>query len=167
VLTVKVHGIQQSKKALNGFSKGVRERVTRNAVSKGAGVLRDHARTITPKETGLLKRNLIVKLMKPKRGNAYIAKVGAKRGVKAAVRRTGKGAIRAMSAKKSAAAMAGGATLKWRSPSRYAHLAEKQTPFLGPTVRAKGGAAIEAHNQKLSQGIEEERKKALSKSVKV
>jgi hypothetical protein len=39
-------------------------------------------------------------------------------------------------------------------------------PFLEPTVRSRGPAAIAKHNKKMADGIEQERKKALAKSVR-
>lgn len=126
-ITVELVGVKEAVKSLNGFSKAIRYRVTRDAVNKGAGILRDGVRRNVPTETKLLKNNLVVRTFVPKNDSGVYCKIGARRKIKKAVYVTAKGKTRTMGGKRTAAAMEAGQKLVYRSPSRYLHLVEHGT----------------------------------------
>lgn len=151
-ITVSIDGLQEALKGLDGWNKAVRYRVTRDAVNAGAGVLRDGARRNVATETKLLKNNLVVKTFVPRDDSGIYCKVGARRKVKKAVRVTPKGITRTLGKKGLATAMEGGAKLRYRSPTRYAHLVEfgtkrhevrvKNAAILSDGVRAFGQSVM-------------------------
>lgn len=203
---VKLDGLPEALQGLSGFSKAIQKHHTRVAVSAGGGVLKSGAQRRVTKDSGTLKKNLIVHVKGNKKGTAVYARIGARRGVKVAVQDTGKGlrAVASFTARKGkptkatgekrlAKLQATGANIHYRSPSRIAHLVEKGTkrhlvvatkkrrlartgrffgtsvevsakpkPFLEPTARADGPAAVVKAKQKVKEGIEKERAKAWS-----
>lgn len=127
-VSVTMTGLPEAIGALDQFGKGVRKTQTRNAVSAGAGVLRDASSRLANKESGLLKKNMRVRVIIPKNDSGIYAKIGAKRKVKVAVRVDAKsGATKLLTGKKLAAATAAGSAKVFRSPSRVIHLVEKGT----------------------------------------
>ena len=121
-ITVELVGLPQALAGLSQFSKAVRTKVTRNAVSAGAGLLRDAASMRAPVETKLLKQNMRVRLLIPKNDSGIFTKIGAKKKVKKAVYINDKGATKLLTGKKLKLADAAGAKKVFRSPSRYLHL---------------------------------------------
>jgi len=127
-LQATVTGLPEALTALDQFGKGVRKTQTRNAVSAGAGVLKDAASRLANKESGLLRKNMRVRVIIPRNESGVYAKIGARRKVKVAVRVDAKsGATKLLTGKRLAAASAAGQAKVFRSPSRIIHLVEKGT----------------------------------------
>lgn len=125
-LNVQIVGIEQAIRNLQELPKGLQRKHMRIAMNAAGGVLKTAAVSRVPRQTGLLKRSLSVKVKANKRGE-WFAAVGPKRGMKVGVRTTAKGTLRAMSAAKTKSLAAAGETVRYANPARYAHLAEKGT----------------------------------------
>ena len=66
-MTVKVAGLKELSQALAGLEKKVSKRISRNAASEGARVIRDDAKKRAPVESGTLRKNIVIKKLKDKK----------------------------------------------------------------------------------------------------
>ncbi len=60
-MTVRVEGLQELSQRISALNKTVANRVVRKAATAGARLIRDEAKSRVPVDTGLLKRNIVVK----------------------------------------------------------------------------------------------------------
>ena len=147
-VTVAIDGLPEAMVALSGFSVGIQKVQTRNAISKGAGVLKGGAIRRVQVESGTLKKNLIAKITQ-KRTNVG-ARIGARTRVKAAVMDTPSGmkvvstitrkqdgTLKITGRKRLLKLFARGVRGSIRSPSKYAHLVEKGTRLHTVSVKTK------------------------------
>lgn len=133
------------------------------------GVVKRKMQELAPKETGLLRRSIIVKARIPDasynvkhHGKPAYAIVGPRRDLVRAVALTPKG-FRSKSAAGIAKAHAAGKRVVIRRPSRYAHLVDrgtrkgvKATGFIRRAQNYGAGVGIQKLFDKLRQGIEQE-----------
>lgn len=153
---LQVRGTAKALRKLNKIGKRA-PFAMRRSLAAGGGVFKKAAKPASPKETGLLSRAWRVKGVKVRRGVAYRVQV---KSMKTAIRKTKKGQLRAMSAKKQADAVASKQKVKYRNPARYAHLVELGTKklsarhFLKSMFKAKESAAHAAIRARARKEIE-------------
>lgn len=146
-LNMQVRGVRETMAALREVPRRVQLRHVRIGLSKGAGMLRDAAARMAPRDTGLLSRSLKVKVKVPDasfnkthHGKPAYAVIGAQRMKSPYRRKTAAGRMIGYGAANKefrASLKAGGGIRKsrahvqgmfhnavYRSPSRYSHLAE-------------------------------------------
>jgi hypothetical protein len=141
---------------LKKLPNGTRRKSVRIAMNAGMGVFKRAAERFVPRETGLLKKSLGVKVKIPTNKNkpAY-GIVGPRRGFKRAVGRLRRGSsLRTVGKKTVINMLLGGETVVYRNPSRYAHLAERHKPYLGRAQRAVARAAIDTMSRRLGREVE-------------
>lgn len=149
-LVLKVFGVPECLEAFRELPRGMRNRHMRIAMNAGGGIIRDSAVAHAPRETGLLRKSLKVKVRVPDAshnsahwGRPAYAVIGPSRYVIGAARSTPKG-TRLMGPKRAVKFVLGGGKLKPRVPSRYAHLVEKGTkPHKIRGARINGGKGIQ------------------------
>jgi len=168
-VTVKVelHGFKEAAAKLRALPRAIGLRHKRIALNAAAGVIRDAAKVLANKETGLLGKSLSVKVKVPEasrnakhHGKPAYAVIGASRKMIRPVNRTAKGKLKAVGAAR--ARKLNITTV--RKPSRYLHLVEKghKTPgggfvrgsgFMAKAARRAGPLAARKGIQKIQQGI--------------
>lgn len=167
VPVLKLHGVKETLHALGEMPRRLRFRHLRIALNAGGGVLKRSAQGYAPKETGLLKRSMVVKVKIPDasynakhHGKPAYVVVGPKRGMRVPVARNRKGALRAITEKRATTLRDKGmAVNQYRSPSRYAHLVHggtrkaKANPYLTRAVHTSGQTAQDAVVRKLKSAI--------------
>lgn len=133
MIVARVYGVQDTLQAFAEIPLTVQNKGMRIALNAAGGVIRDAAVANAPKESGLLKRSLKVKVKVPNasynrahHGRPAYAIVGPARRIVQAVVVTKKGA-RTKSAAGIAKAASKGLGVHIRRPSRYAHLVERGT----------------------------------------
>ncbi len=147
-------------------------KVFRIALNAWGGVVRDVAKSMARKETGLLKKSLIVKAKIPDasynvkhHGKPAYVIVGPSRHVVGPVVIGAGGRANLLTIRKATKFVLGGGKVLTRRPSRYAHLIErghggpwkaKAYPFIGPAQRVGASAGMNAFFDKMKQGIERE-----------
>jgi hypothetical protein len=153
---------RQCIRALETFPGRLRFKHERIALSAGAGVYKNLASSMAPRESKTLSKSLTVKVKIPNasynakhHGKPSYAVVGPKRGMARFVRvKTGKG----IGAKRAVKLQAAGERVALRRPARYAHLAGpgRRSTFMqrASAIGAKPAAARVIH--KLQQGVNEE-----------
>lgn len=151
------------------FPRKVMFKHLRIALNAWGGVVRDRMRSLAPKESGLLRQSLSVKVKIPDasyntahHGKPGYVVVGPKRGLVRAVTRTKKG-FRQKSAKGIAKAHEKGLSVQIRRPSRYAHLLERGTsrgvravPFVRRSQNYGATTGMDKLFNKLRDGIKQE-----------
>lgn len=176
-LQVTLLGVPEALRALEQFSTSIQRKQTRIALSAAGGVMKAEVIKRTPVRTGTLKKYQIVKTALSKDKSIAYTLVGAKRRVKVAVseNKSGElkviarfitkkdGTIKASGAKRLSKAEAAGKQVAYQVPSRYSHLAERNTKYLAHSLAACQYRAAEAAIKKLREGVEEERRKAASR----
>lgn len=75
-MTVKIEGLDDVLRRLNLLDKRLRGRASRNAASAGARVIRDEAKARAPVDTGLLKKNIVIKKLRGRNKLEYMYGVG-------------------------------------------------------------------------------------------
>lgn len=133
-LAIKVFGVQDCLEAFNDLPRTIRAKHMRVALNAGGGVIRDAAVSLAPKETGLLRKSIKVKVSVPEASYnpkhwarpAY-AVVGPARRIVSAITSTAKGRLRMVSREGAINAAFRGKTVTRRRASRYAHLVERGT----------------------------------------
>lgn len=137
--------------------KNMRNLSVRKALSKAGGIFKKDAKFLAPKETGVLKNSLAVKAKVPRDENkpAYVI-VGAARGKKTAVEIRGKRVRKVKKvAKKTLALLPAGAFQKFRTPTRYLHLAEAHYGFMLRAQNCNEQAAMRAVEEKIAKEVRE------------
>lgn len=161
-LVVKVFGVDDCMRAFAELPRTIQNRTMRVALSSAGGVIRDAAVANAPKETGLLRRSLKVKVRVPNasydpkhHGRPAYAVVGPQRRI-FGLAKTVRGRVRA----KLKRGFTKKGTARVRRPSRYAHLVEKgtrrgvkATRFLARAVASHGEAAKLKMLQKCHDGV--------------
>lgn len=190
---MEMHGLAEALSGLRQFSQRVRRKHTAIAMNSAGGLLRDEAKRHAPRETGLMRRTLTVRGGTNRRGNAY-AVVGAKRKFvawvepgKRKLRVVPKKVLNLLppsnKVKKRKPSrymhLVHGGTRRHEIRARNApfltdgrgsvfgvsvRVGARPKPFLEVAVRSKGGIAIQRAIRKVQEGIEQERRKALSKA---
>jgi HK97 gp10 family phage protein len=165
-LVVKIHGIDETLSAFRDLPRTIANKHMRIALNAAGGVIRDAAVANAPKDSGLLKKSLKVKVKIPNasynlshHNKPAYAVVGPSRNVVGVqtFRKSGKAgrfkSIRLKTNQRIATSL--------RRPSRYAHLVEKgtsrgvkETRFLANAVSSSGNAAQTKMIQKLRDGIQ-------------
>jgi len=141
----------------------------RIALNAGAGIIRDRARAVALKDTGLLARSLGVKVKIPGMsfnqahwGKPEYAVIGPLRNFKKYTGTTRKGRRIGLSARGAVSRGLRGQRVVLKRPGRYAHLVEKGTrrmmafPFLDTAVWTEGDVAKSKMVLKLVQGLTQE-----------
>src|SRR5262249_25938573 len=75
-IKARVAGVDALVRSLQEFGRGVRNRVLRKALKKGARLIIQQARQLVPMQTGLLKKSLGVVMRTYKRSGAVVAIIG-------------------------------------------------------------------------------------------
>lgn len=141
--SVRIEGLRELNRNLAKLDDRIARNVLNRSVSAGARVIRDEARMNAPIDEGNLKRNIISKKRRARKGQAnWIVGV---RGINEATGNSDN-------------------SMKTRDPrnSFYARFVEMGTsksaphPFMAPAYEAKRGAAVEAIKVSLREGIERE-----------
>lgn len=132
-LVLRVGGVQDTINAFRDLPRSIRNRHMRIAMNAGAGVIRDAAVANAPKETGLLKKSLKIKVRVPDasynvahHGRPAYAVIGPSRYVVGPTIRKG-GKPKLLTIRRAVKYVLGGGKVQTRSPSRYAHLVERGT----------------------------------------
>jgi HK97 gp10 family phage protein len=140
-LVLRVGGVQDTINAFRDLPRAIRNRHMRIAMNAGAGVIRDAAVANAPKETGLLKKSLKIKVRVPDasfntrhHGRPAYAVIGPARNV-VGLTQTSKAGLKLTTVKRLQRKGFRGNLVQRRRPSRYAHLVEKGTRPHG--IRAK------------------------------
>jgi HK97 gp10 family phage protein len=126
-VNVHVIGTRKAIRKLRKLPGRVQKKALHRAVSAGAGQIKKAAKPAAPRETGMLQRSFIVKRLKTDAWGDVNYRVQPSSKSKKAIRRTAKGKLVAMGAKKIQAAIASGQKMKYRNPQKYAHLVELGT----------------------------------------
>jgi HK97 gp10 family phage protein len=131
-LVLRVGGVQDTLNAFRDLPRAVRNRHMRIAMNAGAGVIRDAAVANAPKQSGLLKKSLKIKVRVPDasfntahHGKPAYAVIGPAHHVVGHVARI-KGVVKKITTRQAIKRSFGGGAV-YRRPSRYAHLVEKGT----------------------------------------
>lgn len=72
-----INGAEEIQRGLDALSRGVQNKILRPGMNKGAAEIRKKAKTLAPKKTGLLKKNIssrVITLKKGRRG--LVARIG-------------------------------------------------------------------------------------------
>jgi hypothetical protein len=168
-MRIHVEGAKHAIEAFADLPARMQFKHIRIALNAAGGVIRDRAAQIVPRESGLLRRSLAVKVKIPNAsfnqkhwGKPEYAVIGARRRFTQAVTFNKSGKARSISREGVFTAAFKGRTVKRRKPSRYLHLVEKGTPhvmarpFLDTAVRTEGGVASAKAITKLKQGLAQE-----------
>lgn len=126
--TLKLDGVPACLAALKNANDAIKRKYMRIAVNAAGGQIKNAAVSRVPQRTKLLKQALGVKVTQKRNGEWY-AVVGAKRGMKRAIRMTRGGSAKAMGkrATSNLKFTPGAGGTKHIDPARYIHLAEKGT----------------------------------------
>lgn len=143
-LVLRVGGVQDAINAFRDLPRSVRNKHMRIAMNAGAGVIRDAAVANAPKETGLLKKSLKIKVRVPDasfntqhHGRPAYAVIGPSRKV-VGLTQTSKAGLKLTSLKRLTKKGFRGNLVQRRRPSRYAHLVEKGTAPHGIAAKTVG-----------------------------
>ena len=146
MLRLQIVGVQDTINAFRDLTRTVRNKHMRIAMNAGAGVIRDAAVANAPKETGLLKKSLKIKVRVPDasfnaahHGRPAYAVIGPARGVVSRVANV-KGTVKTITTRQAIKRSFGGGGFTTRRPSRYAHLVEKGTR--AHTITAKNSGLL-------------------------
>lgn len=128
MLQLKLEGVKETLSALTKASDAIKRKYMRVAMNAGGGIIKNAVLPRVPQRTKLLKQAIGVKVTQKKNGEWFLV-VGAKRGMKRAVKVTRSGNVRALSKKATSNLKftPGGASRKMVDPARYLHLANKGT----------------------------------------
>lgn len=165
-LVLRVGGVDECLRAFADLPRTIQNRHMRIAMNAGAGVIRDAAVANAPKETGLLKRSLKIKVKVPNasynaahHGRPAYAVIGPQRRVVGVKTYTKSGKAR-KGIRKLLLKPGQKLATTLRRPSRYAHLVErgtkrgvKATHFLARAVASAGPAAQAKVIAKLREGL--------------
>lgn len=126
LLKIKVEGAKEAIASLKNASDAIKRKYMRIAMNASGGQLKNAAVSRAPVRTRLLRQALAVKVTQARSGEWYVV-VGAKRGMRRAVKVTRKGTTRALSkrATSNLRFTPGAGDRKYVDPARYIHLAEK------------------------------------------
>jgi HK97 gp10 family phage protein len=145
-LVLRVGGVQDTINAFRDLPRAIRNRNLRIAMNAGGGVIRDAAVANAPKETGLLKKSLKIKVRVPDasynvahHGRPAYAVIGPSRYVVGPTIRKGN-KPKLLTIRRAVKHVLGGGRVQTRSPSRYAHLVEKGTRQ--HNIRPKSGGLL-------------------------
>jgi HK97 gp10 family phage protein len=145
-LVLRVGGVQDTLNAFRDLPRAIRNKHMRIAMNAGAGVIRDAAVANAPKQSGLLRKSLKIKVRVPDasynvkhHGKPAYAVIGPARHVVARVA-TIKGVVKTITTRQAIKRSFGGGGFTTRRPSRYAHLVEKGTRPHG--IKAKSGGLL-------------------------
>lgn len=157
-LAVKVFGVQDCLEAFKDLPRTVRNKHMRIGLNAAGGVIRDAAVAFAPKETGLLRKSIKVKVKVPDasfnplhHGKPAYAVVGPARRIASAVTTSGKGSLRAVGRNAAINAAFKGRTVTRRRPSRYAHLVERGTK--AHIIRAKNAAVLAGNGRVFGRSV--------------
>lgn len=149
MITAQVFGVDDCIQAFNELPATVHNRGMRVAMNAGAGVIRDAIVANAPKESGVLRGAIKIRVKIPNasfnkahHGRPAYAVIGPSRRVVRAVAKTAKG-FRRKGAAGIAKAQAKGLAVRVRKPSRYAHVAGpgRRQQFVTQAVASHGEAA--------------------------
>ncbi len=124
-LNVRLVGVKECLDQLTHIPEAIQRRHMRIATNAAGGILKRDAVARVPTRTKLLRQALAVKVTQNRKGEWFVV-VGAKRGMKRAVKVAGNGRVRALSKRATANLKftPGGAKREYIDPARYSHLAE-------------------------------------------
>jgi len=136
---VKVTGLQEFGSVLDMLSTKVERQYIREAVKKGAEVLRAEAEARAPKASGEMARKITVKTQVARRAGAFIAFIGVRymKIVAASTRRPGK-------APSTEDAGFYARFVELGRPGKSGHTHQQAHPFMGPAFQAKAEEAERA-----------------------
>jgi hypothetical protein len=128
MLTAKLSGVPECIAALKHVPDSIKRKHLRVALNAAGGLLKQGAISRVPARTRLLKQALGVKVTQKRNGEWYTV-VGAKRGMRRAVKTTRAGKTKALSkrATSNLKFTPGGGARQYIDPARYLHLVEKGT----------------------------------------
>lgn len=160
--TIQVTGVREALNAFRELPRRIGLKHLRIGLNAAGGVIRDRAVSLAPKETGLLKKSLGVKVKIPAASYnaghhdkpAY-AVIGPKRNFVRLVT-IGRTGARTTGAKRALKLLGKGQAVRARRPARYAHLAEKHQSFINAAWRQAGEQAVSRISEKLSAGFIQE-----------
>ena len=175
-MIIRVEGVLKALRNFEQLPAKMQFKQLRIALNAAGGVIRDRAKAIAPRDSGLLRRSLDVKAKIPNEsfnpkhwGKPEYVVIGANRRFSGAVTATSSGKTRVLATRKSIVKAAfNRATIVRRRPSRYIHLVEHDhakrggagtvmgMPFLDTAVRTEGQVAQLKMIRKLEQGLYQE-----------
>lgn len=144
-LKARLSGFKGAVQSIRHLPAAVQNRGVRIALSAGGGEFKRAMQARAPRETGLLKRSIGVKVGVPKDVRKAWVKVGAKRGFKQPVARNKKGKLKAVS-KEVQKLLPESKYTKYRNPTRYLHLAEGGTKY-AKALRFMSAATVVAQGR--------------------
>ena len=143
-----IRGLKELQKTLAMLPKGVATRAYRAALSAGARIIAKAAKSKVKKgKTGLLKKSIGMKYIRPRGNRAPVSIIGPRRGFK--------GEPKVVTDRKT-----GQQKTITPDPARYGHLVEKGTrhsaaqPFLRPALDQSESAVFAAMAEKVSKAID-------------
>lgn len=151
-IRAEIEGVKEMIAAVAHLKQAARSRILRSAVGKGARIILKAAKGFAPKESGLLRKSLGVKVKVYKATGRVVGIVGPRNDPKfkqAVMRRRGKWFPSEV----------------YSNPAKYAHLVElghagrapaPARPFLRPAISASQGQVKEAFALAIREGLERE-----------
>lgn len=167
-LSVRLRGAKRVQRLLAKVPKRLQRRTMQKALSAGGGVVKTATQTRAPKQTGLMRRVLKVLRVRVRFHKGYIAYRVAPRSVKKPIARTKTGKLRVATRKRLQEVEAAGGRVRYRDPSKYAHLVElghklkrggrvygavRGRHFMRRSFQASKRQAMRAIIRKVKQGI--------------
>lgn len=174
-IKVRIRGLEQTLRALDGVKRGVRNRVIRAAVNAASTPVLKEIKSRVPKETGLLRRSIGRKMWTAKRTGTVIAIIGPRRKFRQQViakKGWRKGKIRHSDS-------------TFSDPTKYAHLVEygvdphfmpkrgavhpgaAPQPFVRPGWLATKGIAEAIIRKRIEEGVHSEARKYAKKGKSI
>jgi len=153
------------RKHLAELPPNMRNLAARKALSKAGGIFKRGAQALAPVDTKLLKQSLAVKTKVPRdEAKPAYTMVGAQRGRRAAIERRPQARRQKLSALRKSAnrkvsaktlKLLPGGAFKYRTPTRYLHLAEKHHGFMSRAYNAHQSEAVAAIESKLAEIVKD------------
>ncbi len=174
--TLRYHviGMAEAIAAIRDLPERVQRVVIKRGLAASGGILKTETVKRVQQDSSTLKKNLIVKTSLTRDKKRAYSVVGSRRKVKVAIgQKNAKGDIGVVATfrtkkdgttavtgqKRFDKAIAAGKSVRYRSPSRYIHLAEKKNRngrFLQKSIAAKGRQAGEAGVAQMQKALGEE-----------
>jgi HK97 gp10 family phage protein len=137
-VNIRIIGAKEAIEKLKTIPQGLQRKHMRIALNAAGGTLKQTAISLAPIRSGLMRQAMAVKVTQKKNGDWYVV-VGAKRGMKRAIRvtRAGKTRARSKRATSNLRFIPHGLQTQFADPARYIHLAEKGTKPHVVSVRSR------------------------------
>lgn len=144
LLDVTIEGDAKLMRRLGGIKEAVKRRILKKAVNDAARPWVKIAKSKAPRQSGLLRKSMGIKVRVYRSTGNVVAMVGPRKGFKREV------VVRDRRGRKQTV---------MRDPIRYAHLVEKQVRYLWSTYESDRKAAQDRLNSRIASEIEKEARK--------